>query len=293
LVRNVCNGVNCAVLAYGQTSSGKTFTMGIGKEQLHALRQGDEQAVEGLVVPFALRELLRNVEEARGKRTFKLLVSFVEVYMEKFYDLLDGRKVVSAMTGYDREVMLVGAKLRPVERMEDVIRLLQIGSDTRITKGTAQNDQSSRSHAVLTIHVQSSAAEELHSSAAAMAAPPLAAKLHLVDLAGSESVGRAGAVGLTAREGNSINKSLMTLREIIQLQLTSPLQCESQASKAKTLYRNSKLTTLLRDALGGNSSTFFVACVSPADANTVTTVSTLEFATTARRIRTKPAVNIG
>jgi hypothetical protein len=81
LVANVCNGVNCAVLAYGQTSSGKTYTMGIGKEQLQALSSGDDEAVGDLVIPFALRQLFANVEAARGRRIFTLLVSFVEVYM--------------------------------------------------------------------------------------------------------------------------------------------------------------------------------------------------------------------
>ncbi|GLC73262.1 hypothetical protein PLESTF_001353600 [Pleodorina starrii] len=347
LVRNVCNGVNCAVLAYGQTSSGKTYTMGIGKEQLQALSCGEDDAVGDLVIPYALRQLFANVEAARGKRTFTLLVSFVEVYMEKYYDLLSQRQPVAAKTKCDGEVMLVGAQLRQVDNMEDVIHLLQIGGLARSTKGTNQNDRSSRSHAVLTIHVQSRAAADPSPTAsgttsalcspgparaaaaascassgspnaaeqpaptplaappvracaavdsgsggaalsAAMAAPPLAAKLHLVDLAGSESVGRAGTVGLAAKEGNTINLSLMTLRNLIQL-----LAAPKAAAKVVLPYRDSKLTTLLREALGGNSSTLFVACVSPADANAAMTVSTLEFATTARRIRTKPAVNIG
>ena len=253
-------------------------------------------------------------------------------------------------------------------------RFTQIGGHARVTKGTNQNDRSSRSHAVLTIHVTSRALPPSSSSSsagpptpapgapppepssasasapaptsapisgasptsasasaalsAALAAPPLSARLHLVDLAGSESVGRAGAVGLAAKEGNTINLSLMTLRNLIQM-LAAPkvsggpragsrgcVGCGQGVGAARTKpkvrvkvgglrclfghlnsasaphspspparctvsapqppagapprvlpYRDSKLTQLLRDALGGNSSTLFVACVSPADCN--------------------------
>ncbi|KXZ56305.1 hypothetical protein GPECTOR_1g269 [Gonium pectorale] len=320
--------------------------MGLGREQLLALSGGDEDAAADSVIPYALRQLFQNMEAARGRRVFTMHISFVEVYMEKYYDLLSQRAPVSAKTSCEGEVLLVGAQLRRVTCMEEVVRLLQVGGHARMTKGTSQNDRSSRSHAVLTVHVQSRAATQPASQAAAAvpapaspapasigtgppsvespggtspatpahgtpsparacaavvegdasaaaafrAAPPLRSCLHLVDLAGSESVGRAGTVGLAAKEGNNINLSLMTLRNLIQL-LAAP---KAPGAPPKVLpYRDSKLTTLLRDALGGNSSTLFVACVSPADACAATTVSTLEFATTARRIRTKPAVNIG
>lgn len=271
IIGNLFKGYNCTVLAYGQTGSGKTYTMGttfsVGEEEMG-------------VIPRAISDLYKFVND-NFSYDFVIKVSFMELYKEVLYDLLNDKER-SESTLEIREdgknIVIPYLTEITVSSAADILKLLSKGSHGRATGKTNMNAQSSRSHAIFTISIAMTDKKN----------PSICktSKFHLVDLAGSERAGKTGATGETFDEGVNINKGLLALGNVI-----SALGDDKQKNLGFIPYRNSSLTRLLKDSLGGNSITIMIACVSPADYNMDETLSTLRYADRARKIKNKPVIN--
>lgn len=261
LLHALFTGVNATVFAYGQTSAGKSYTM------THLTNQ----------IAFHIFNLKRRAEQAASTVTVR--VGFVEIYKERIRDLVDAnsRPAVPVQVRERRvkgvkHVFLDGARERCVQDYQALISIIRDGNVVRRTAATGMNASSSRSHSVITITVQ----QENEG------ADCLFSKLHLVDLAGSERVKRTAAQGTRFEEGVQINKGLFALAKVIS----------ALAGKvAHVPYRDSNLTRLLQDSLGGNAKTLLIACISPADSSREETLGTLRYAARAKRIQNKPVVN--
>ena len=277
LVRGLVCGYNATVLAYGQTGSGKTHCMGTSHEP--------GGATEG-VIPRVMQTLFRTIADEPPEVSVKLKVGFIEIHKEDIRDLLvtdlKNAEAVSLREnvgrGQNGGVSLVGAKEVEVSTAAEMAAALASGSAARATAATGMNHRSSRSHAIFTIHVERRGRDP---------ADVTRAKMHLVDLAGSERAKRTKAEGQRLKEGIQINKGLLALGNVI-----SALGDDKRRHAGGHVpYRDSKLTRLLQDSLGGNSRTVMVACISPADANLDETMSTLKYANRARNIINKTTVN--
>mmetsp|Transcript_12382 Transcript_12382/g.18481 ORF Transcript_12382/g.18481 Transcript_12382/m.18481 type:complete len:1791 (+) Transcript_12382:2-5374(+) len=275
MVRRLLNGFNSTIFAYGQTSSGKTHTMMgvIGHDDL-----------EGLT-PRLIRSLFHRIDKGREKgNTFLITLSYLEIYNERVYDLLAHTRGGKRKKQEKREALQIRqmkesfhvpklTKHVVTDEMQ-MLAFIDMGSRNRSVAATSQNSESSRSHSMLIVYIEKGAGEAMKNI--------VGAKLNLVDLAGSERF-----QGLTAKmqkESTSINQSLTSLANVIAA-LTS--------TKKGTFvpYRNSALTKLLRDSLGGNASTLMFANINPCDRNVNETVSTLRYASRAKKIKNKPKVN--
>jgi len=271
LVDSVLQGWNATVLAYGQTGSGKTFTMGTAP------------GAQTGVIPSAAAHLFNQLATGGGGVSTTVQVSFVEMYQEEIRDLLTDNAAHSSQCLTLRDVPgsavsahLPDARLVTCTTPADVATVLARGAACRVTAATGMNAMSSRSHAVVTLHVTRTTPALTRRS-----------KLHLVDLAGSERVKRTGAEGHRFAEGIHINRGLLALGNVI-----SALGDVTRRG-GHVPYRDSKLTRLLADALGGNSRTLFLACVSPVDTSSDETVNTLKYANRARNITNKAARDSG
>ncbi|KAK6939637.1 Kinesin motor domain [Dillenia turbinata] len=302
LVEGLFQGYNATVLAYGQTGSGKTYTMGTGF---------DDGSHTGLI-PQAMNALFSKIETLKHQIEFQLHVSFIEILKEEVRDLLDSSSINKSETANGhvgkvavpgkppiqiREtsngvITLAGSTEVGVSSLKEMAACLEQGSLSRATGSTNMNNQSSRSHAIFTITLEQM--RNLNTSIPAdgslnesLNEEYLCAKLHLVDLAGSERAKRTGSDGLRFKEGVHINKGLLALGNVI-----SALGDEKKRKEGVHVpYRDSKLTRLLQDSLGGNSRTVMIACISPADINAEETLNTLKYANRARNIQNKPVVN--
>ncbi|KAL0872694.1 hypothetical protein Bca101_022399 [Brassica carinata] len=262
LVEDLFKGYNATILAYGQTASGKTYTM------------GTNCGTNGGIIPKVMEDVFTRVETVKSQ----IRVSFLEIYNEEIYDLLASKPSKAPIIIRETasgEITLQGVNELEVKTKEEMSSYLARGSSTRATGSTKMNIQSSRSHAIFTISLQITTAEET-----------LCAKLRLVDLAGSERADRTGADGMRLKEGRHINTSLLALRNVI-----IKLGDERKRKKGGHIpYRVSKLTRLLQDSLGGNSKTVMIACVSPAITDVEETLHTLRYANCARNIKNKAVV---
>ncbi|KAJ7952827.1 Kinesin-like protein [Quillaja saponaria] len=302
LVDGLFQGYNATVLAYGQTGSGKTFTMGTGY---------NDNCQTGLI-PEVMSALFNRIETLKHQTEFQLHVSYIEILKEEVRDLLDsvsmgksdtsnghygkvtvpGRQPIQIRETSNGVITLAGSTEVPVTTIEEMASCLEQGSLTRATGSTNMNNQSSRSHAIFTITLEQM--RKHHSVSLGndtldedMGEEYLSAKLHLVDLAGSERAKRTGSDGLRLKEGIHINKGLLALGNVI-----SALGDDKKRKEGVHVpYRDSKLTRLLQDSLGGNSKTVMIACVSPADVNGEESLNTLKYANRARNIQNKPVVN--
>ena len=271
LVQGIIEGFNCTVFAYGQTGSGKTHTMGTAFDATASAQSAPNEA-SGLI-PRTLAELFTRLE-ASGT-SFKVKASFAQIYKEEVHDLLSYTEATGLATLPIREdtnggITLTGQQHRAVRGHSDAIALLTEGGRNRATGATSMNATSSRSHAVFTLSL------ELR-----IDGKSFTPKMHFVDLAGSERAKRTGASGERLQEGIQINKGLLALGNVINA------LCEHQQHVP---YRDSKLTRLLQDSLGGNSRTVMLACVSPSDADLEETLNTLKYASRARFIKNKAVV---
>ncbi|KAF2304724.1 hypothetical protein GH714_037717 [Hevea brasiliensis] len=249
LIRSVLDGYNVCIFAYGQTGSGKTYTM-TGPKDLTEKSLG--------VNYRALSDLFLLAEQRKDIFCYNVAVQMIEIYNEQVRDLLvtDGKIRNSSQTGLN----VPDANLVPVSSTSDVIELMNLGQRNRAVGATALNDRSSRSHSCLTVHVQG---RELTSGAI------LRGCMHLVDLAGSERVDKSEATGDRLKEAQHINRSLSALGDVIA----------SLAQKNPHVpYRNSKLTQLLQDSLGGQAKTLMFVHISPEPDAVGETISTLKFA---------------
>ncbi|XP_061559067.1 LOW QUALITY PROTEIN: kinesin family member 4 [Phycodurus eques] len=273
LIRGLLKGYHATVLAYGQTGSGKTFSMG----GAYTSAQENDQSVG--VIPRVIRRIF-DEKEKRGDCEFSMAVSYLEIYNEDVLDLLCTAKEKPAMSIREdpkEGIKIVGLTEKRVVSAHEMVACLELGNSARTVGSTAMNAASSRSHAIFTITLEQRKGKDKVDSVS---------KLHLVDLAGSERQKKTKAEGDRLKEGISINRGLLSLGNVI-----SALGDESKKN-AFVPYRDSKLTRLLQDSLGGNSHTLMIACVSPADSNMEETINTLRYADRARKIKNKPVVNI-
>jgi kinesin family protein 11 len=288
-------GYNCTIFAYGQTGTGKTYTM-----------SGDMSDTLGLlsdsagIIPRVLHHLFNKLEGDAAESSVKC--SFIELYNEELRDLLsldDNAKLKMFEDGGRKghsATIVQGMEESHIKNAIEGIKLLQDGSHKRQVAATKCNDLSSRSHTVFTITVYVKRTTEDGEDFVS------AGKLNLVDLAGSENIQRSGAENKRAAEAGLINKSLLTLGRVINalVDKSSHIPYRS-ASKHTPLLpyglaadihdRESKLTRLLQDSLGGRTKTCIIATVSPAKSNLEETISTLDYAFRAKNIRNKPQVN--
>lgn len=280
LVLSVFSGYNATVLAYGQTGSGKTYTMGSG--QITNMKEEDIG-----IIPRVISMIFDEVEKRKQRAEFIIKVSFLEIYNEEIHDLLEANSMVPEKPISIREdkgsIFLMGLHEEKVTNCEEMFTCLERGTLQRIVASTLMNASSSRSHAIFTINIEQQVIEVQPEVTEGQ--EYMIAKFHFVDLAGSERAKRTGAVGATLREGISINKGLLCLGNVI-----SALTEDSQ-KKAHVPYRDSKLTRILQDSLGGNAKTYMIACISPAEINFEETLNTLKYASRARNIKNKPVIN--
>ena len=276
--RAVCDdifkGYNATILAYGQTGSGKTHTMGT------AVRgDGNTEVQEGDgMIPRACIDLFDNVSrKCDGNAQVEL--SYLEIYNEEVRDLLSSTENASLKIreNLNGEVYVSGLTAKQVSCPNDIGQLMEEASKKRVVGSTAMNAVSSRSHAICTLRISGMIESDSQ-------VDKFTSKLTLVDLAGSERIKKTGAQGNRRQEGISINKGLFVLGQVVS--------ALSGSSKTRPPYRESKLTRLLQDSLGGNSRTIMVACVSPADFNIEESINTLRYATSARKIKSNATRNI-
>ncbi|KAJ2672575.1 hypothetical protein IWW42_002729 [Coemansia sp. RSA 1085] len=291
LVQQFLQGYNATILAYGQTGSGKTFSMGTG-----LARSAAEVESPG-VVPRAIGEIWENLKqrESSGLK-FSIDVSFLELYNEDLIDLLNPRAAPGGRGPTIREdnrgnMVLVGVERRDVYTPDDVLELLHQGALSRTTASTDMNHTSSRSHAIFTVYLRQQDRRR-QPAGPDEGMPSIVSKIHFVDLAGSERIKRTGAAGDRAREGISINAGLLALGNVISALGSSSGEKPQQTPRRTphVPYRDSKLTRLLQDSLGGNSQTLMLACISPSNKNNSESLNTIRYANRARNIRNKVAV---
>ncbi|KAK2862333.1 hypothetical protein Q5P01_001866 [Channa striata] len=312
LIEGCFEGYNATVFAYGQTGSGKTYTMGTGFDvTLSQQEQG--------IIPRAVHQLFEGIQSRRMRAQdagthppeFKVSAQFLELYNEEILDLFDEARDPESRSRKSNikihedasgSIYTTGVTSRLVHSEEELLQCLKLGALSRTTASTQMNAQSSRSHAIFTIHLcQMRVCQQLQMQNGGggnvemngvesnpITQPEyetLMAKFHFVDLAGSERLKRTGATGERAREGISINCGLLALGNVISA-------LGDQMKKGGHVpYRDSKLTRLLQDSLGGNSRTMMIACVSPSDRDFMETLNTLKYANRARNIKNKVVVN--
>uniref|UniRef100_A0A915LXU0 Kinesin motor domain-containing protein n=1 Tax=Meloidogyne javanica TaxID=6303 RepID=A0A915LXU0_MELJA len=292
------DGYNATVLAYGQTGSGKTYTMGtcFDVNQFNL----DTNLAAG-IIPRAARHLFEGIEERRLEAktsgavepTFELNVQFIELYNEEIVDLLSDDRSRNTVIRIQEdpvrnEIGLKGATWQSVKSALDIMSALKAGALNRTTAATNMNQQSSRSHAIFTIRLKQTRVvlmeeNEDDSPKQKTELEVLHAKFHFVDLAGSERLKRTGATGDRAKEGISINSGLLALGNVIS--------ALGSGKVTHVPYRDSKLTRLLQDSLGGNSRTLMIACASPCDVDFIETLNTLNYANRAKNIKNKIVAN--
>ncbi|KAG7092477.1 hypothetical protein E1B28_008829 [Marasmius oreades] len=294
MLEQVVEGYNCTLFAYGQTGTGKTYTM---HGDLLPTPMGNPSSHAGMI-PRVLFRLFHHLE--KKNTDFSVKVSYIELYNEELRDLLasdlaapigstqpmglgskdNGKAFDGGLKIYEdsnkRGVFIQGVEEIPVKSCADALALLAKGSHRRQIAATKFNDHSSRSHSIFTLTV--------HTKDNGIVGEDLlrVGKFNLVDLAGSENIGRSGAENKRAREAGMINQSLLTLGRVI-----NALVDKSQ----HVPYRESKLTRLLQDSLGGHTKTCIIATISPARSNLEETLSTLDYAMHAKSIKNKPELN--
>ncbi|KAI9726881.1 MAG: kinesin motor protein cin8 [Chrysothrix sp. TS-e1954] len=274
ILDQVLDGFNCTIFAYGQTGTGKTYTMSGDITDMLPLPDASG------IIPRVLQSLFAKLENAECENAVKC--SFIELYNEELRDLLAVDESVKLKIFEDASrkshsaTMVQGMEETHIRTASKGIDLLRIGSHKRQVAATKCNDLSSRSHTVFTITVYIKRVSESGEDFM------ISGKLNLVDLAGSENIQRSGAENKRATEAGLINKSLLTLGRVIN----------ALVDKGSHIpYRESKLTRLLQDSLGGRTKTCIIATLSPAKSNLEETISTLDYAFRAKNIRNKPQTN--
>jgi len=304
------HGYNVSVLAYGQSGAGKSYTMG-------TTNPGEQSSIADMgIIPraaAALFEELSGTNTPRPSRSqsqlqsanpgafgsgdaeWQLKATYVEIHNEELRDLLvspstagSGETVPVQIREDKGRIMLTGAKQVEVKSVNDLMNALHYGSAIRQTDATAINSQSSRSHAIFSLNLVQkkrkasiSTISSLDSAESTNGMITLDSKLHFVDLAGSERLKNSGLTGERAKEGISINGGLAALGKVIS-------QLSSRSAGSHVSYRDSRLTRLLQDSMGGNAITYMVACVNPVEFHLSETLNTVQYAQRARAIQARP-----
>ncbi|CAK9078219.1 unnamed protein product [Durusdinium trenchii] len=254
LATSTLDGYNVCIFAYGQTGSGKTHTM---------TGTGEDPGLNTRV----LRELFRIRDERRNEYDIQISIAITEIYNEAIRDLLnpDGKDKLDVRINPDGTCGVPGLTETPVSNVDDVLKCIGDASKNRATSTTDMNEQSSRSHSIVTVRTKCTL----------KGSDTYIGKIHLIDLAGSENTNKSGVTGQGMKEAQNINKSLSALGDVIQSLV---------GKSSHTPYRNSKLTMMLKDSLGGDSKTLMIVCVSPAQFNVTESLSALNFASRARNV---------
>jgi len=278
MISDVLAGYNCTVFAYGQTGTGKTHTMTGGDPDMSSNVHWKSDELAGCI-PRTAAHIFEEIS-AMDVVEYNVRVSFLELYNEEVRDLLteDERPPpLNIFNDSKGSVYVQGLNEITVFNSNDIYMLLQKGTLKRQTAATLMNNHSSRSHTVFTITVATREAnltgEEVLKTG----------KINLVDLAGSENIAKSGARDKRAQELANINRSLLTLGRVIQIL--------AEKNNKHVPYRDSKLTRILQDSLGGHTKTCIIATVSPSHTSYEETQSTLEYACRARDIRNTPMIN--
>ncbi|XP_054540013.1 kinesin-like protein KIF3A isoform X3 [Pan troglodytes] len=269
IIDSVLEGYNGTIFAYGQTGTGKTFTM----EGVRAIPE-----LRG-IIPNSFAHIFGHIAKAEGDTRFLVRVSYLEIYNEEVRDLLgkDQTQRLEVKERPDVGVYIKDLSAYVVNNADDMDRIMTLGHKNRSVGATNMNEHSSRSHAIFTITIECSEKGIDGNMHVRMG------KLHLVDLAGSERQAKTGATGQRLKEATKINLSLSTLGNVISALV--------DGKSTHVPYRNSKLTRLLQDSLGGNSKTMMCANIGPADYNYDETISTLRYANRAKNIKNKARIN--
>eukprot|EP00736_Rhodelphis_marinus_P009297 Rmarinus@m.14750 len=296
VMRKALDGYNGTIFVYGQTGAGKTHTM-MGTE-------GDPG-----IVPRLLEDLFLT-SSAHPHNTYNISACYLELYNEVIYDLLSPSRDLKIRESTTKGVYVEGLSAFSVASQEEAFNLMLRGNQAKTMASTAMNERSSRSHSVFSLRVEStprgsgvsgpagspakvaiaptgvggcSSPLQTRSPKAALRPSGTFAKVNLVDLAGSERAGGMGSTGIRFREGTSINKSLTALGNVIN--------ALASGTKSHIPYRDSKLTRLLQESLGGNMSTAMIAAISPAASNVTETLGTLQYASRAKSIKNETRKN--
>ncbi|KAF1989418.1 chromosome-associated kinesin KIF4 [Aulographum hederae CBS 113979] len=318
-VNSFAEGYNVSILAYGQSGAGKSYTMGTtgpseqsdpsimgvvprAARALFEKLNGTRIPGSGLRTPFRYSTAgLSSLQSSRQEKNWQMKATYVEIYQEQLRDLLVPESVpqaerppVTIREDTKGRILLTGLQEVNINSMDDLLNALNFGSSIRQTDATAVNARSSRSHAVFSINLvqkknkstpvmdkrRSVPLEVMSGSDSVITVD---SKLHFVDLAGSERLKNTGANGERAKEGISINGGLASLGKVIS-------QLSTRSAGSHVSYRDSKLTRLLQDSLGGNAITYMVACINPAEFHLSETLNTVQYAQRARAIQIRPQI---
>lgn len=263
----VSEGYNSTIFSYGNTGSGKSFTM-FGHEN------GDKN-LRG-IIPRACDSLFESIKKRNDVLEYSVKCSFLEIYREHIRDLLSTEtefKDLKIRNDISKGIYVQSLIEKFVYSPQDILNIIKEGAMQRVVASTSLNLVSSRSHAVLTLTIIQKLADSSE----------IVSKLHMIDLAGSENVGKSEAQGVTLMEAQMINKSLSSLGNVIY--------ALTEKNRDHIPYRDSKLTYLLQDSLGGNSKTILIATASPSYLSYSETINTLKFAQKAKLIKNIPKVN--
>jgi len=275
ILDNAWEGYHCCLFAYGQTGSGKSYSM---------VGYGSNKGI----VPISCDEIFKKIKDNKDpNKSYEVSISMIEIYNEKIQDLFGPPNQQRPPSGLKlRENKTLGFYVEnkrnyPVTSYEDISRRMEEGNENRTISSTLMNATSSRAHTIITIEfvqitIQNGKRSEKRSN------------INLVDLAGSERASSTGATGDRLKEGCNINKSLLTLGNVINV------LADKAIGKSKNIlppYRESNLTKILMNALGGNSKTVMICALSPAAINYEETLSTLRYADRAKKIQNKAVIN--
>ncbi|EDW82230.2 uncharacterized protein Dwil_GK25234 [Drosophila willistoni] len=254
MVDKVMDGIDCTVLAYGQTGTGKSYTMGLAYSDFC-----DEQHLG--IAPRCLKAILDSLSQEQENRivSAQVFASFIEVYNEKAYELL-GRQSTQICSRGQR---FNGGIQMPIRNQDDLLNVLKVGTQNRHVRPTNMNQNSSRSHAILTIYVLRPNCSK-------------SVRFNIVDLAGSEGVRRTGHEGIARQEGVYINHGLLSINKVLM---------SMSSGHAVIPYRDSTLTTMLQESINARSYFTLLACISPHTCDLAETNSTLHFAKGAKRLK--------
>ncbi|XP_017124599.1 kinesin-like protein unc-104 isoform X7 [Drosophila elegans] len=279
MLQHSFDGYNVCIFAYGQTGAGKSYTM-MGRQEEHQ---------EG-IIPMICKDLFTRIQDTEtDDLKYSVEVSYMEIYCERVRDLLNPKNKGNLRV---REHPLLGPYVEDLSKLavtdyQDIHDLIDEGNKARTVAATNMNETSSRSHAVFTIFFT----QRRYDTMTDLTTEKVS-KISLVDLAGSERADSTGAKGTRLKEGANINKSLTTLGKVISALAEVSASKKKNTKKADFIpYRDSALTWLLRENLGGNSKTAMIAAISPADINYDETLSTLRYADRAKQIVCKAVVN--
>ena len=274
---NLLNGINLTIFAYGQTSTGKTFTM-----------QGDIPYNEG-IIPLTLKEIFNKINSSKDILNSKITVSFIEIYNESINDLLNSSKInLELRETLNKEIIVNNLTEIKVNSHEEALNLLLKGNESKIVASTKLNEKSSRSHCIFRLNLEITKNKE-DKIMDINEKITLKSHINLIDLAGSENSNKTGCVGQRLKEGSNINKSLLALSNVINK--LSQNNGNMGGSNFFVNYRDSKLTRLLQNSLGGNSKTAIICTITDDSEHYTETMNTLHFGNKAKNIKTVVKVN--